>query len=451
MCANPGKAFRPSRHDDPPVSYHPAVPRGLVGLCASVGLERFAFYGLQSILALYLAAMLSDGRSISGIWLLGGLSGLTGAQGITLASVVTGLFVSLAAIAPVIGAVIADRFIGQHRAVLAGGIMMAAGHGLLIVEAALLPALCVIALGSGFFKGPIAARLSGLYPPSDSARVEGFRLFYVAINLGGLLAPLIIGTTAERVHWHAGFAVACGAMMTGLLVYWRNFGGTGAEPAPGAAVSASPAARDGSPPLTIAILGASIALLCVANFQLTNAYLLWADKGFILTLGGWRFPASWMIAADGVLSLLALAATGVFWARHERRHGRVEASAKALIGALFVVAGIACVVLAAGLHGRTGVPVLWGLGFQLLNSLGLANVLPAVMAMFGQSSPGRFAATAMAGFYLSLFAGGLVSTALASQFSTLPILGFWAVHALCAVIGTAGLAMVWSRSRAVAR
>ncbi|WP_430389082.1 hypothetical protein [Blastomonas fulva] len=431
------------------MSHRAVVPQGLVSLCASVGLERFAFYGLQSILALYLATMLSDGRNVADIWMLGGLTRLTGTQGLALASVITGLFVSLTAIAPVLGAIISDRWIGQHRAVLAGGSLMAAGHGLLIFEPALIPALGIIALGSGLFKGPMAVRLSGLYAPDDSARVEGFRLFYVAINLGGLLAPLIIGTAAERIHWHAGFAIAGVAMMAGLQLYWRRFANMGDAHVPDAGTQAARPGGSGGDAVTIAILGFSIAMICVANFQIANAYLLWADSGFILSLGGWRFPASWMIAADGLLSLFALGATGVFWSRRERRHGSVNPAAKAMVGALFAIAGVACLVLAAGVHGRTGVPLVWGLGFQLLNSLGLANILPAVMAMFGQLSPKRFAATAMAGFYLSLFAGGLVSTVLASQFSTLPILVFWSAHALCALAGASGLVLVWRRSRAM--
>jgi POT family proton-dependent oligopeptide transporter len=423
------------------------LPKGVRSLCVTVGFERFAYYGLQSVLALYLAEILSDGRDPANIWLLDGLSRLTGAKGVALASVVVGSFVSLAAIAPVIGALLADRLIGQHRAVTAGGLLMTSGHGLLVVDAALLPALGAIALGSGLFKGPAAARLSGLYQARDSERVEGFRLFYIAINLGGLLAPLVIGTAAERIDWHAGFALACAAMLAGLLVYWSHFAGsTVAEPqlerVPGP--STLPAASD---MLTIGVLGISVAMICVTNFQIANAYLLWADTGFVLSLGQWRFPASWMIAADGVLSLFALGATRIFWARHERRHGSTRPATKAAIGAVFAVAGAACIVLAAGIHGRSDVPVYWGLAFQLLNSLGLANILPAVMAMFGQSSARGFAATAMAGFYLSLFAASLVSTALASQFSTLSILVFWSAHALCAVFGASGLITIWYRSR----
>lgn len=424
-------------------------PKGVGTLCLSVGFERFAYYGLQSILALYLAAKLSDGQDTTDIWLLDGLVRLTGAQGVALASVITGLFVSSAAIAPVIGALMADRLIGQHRAVAAGGLLMAAGHGLLIVDAALLPALGAIALGSGLFKGPVAARLSGLYHANDSERVEGFRLFYIAINLGGLLAPLVIGTASERIDWHAGFAIACAAMMAGLLVYWSNFAATIATDPRVHQTQDPPASQAGSDISTIGILGISIAMICVTNFQISNAYLLWVDTGFVRSLGQWRFPASWMIAADGLISLFALAASSLFWVCHERRHGSVQPAAKAMIGALFAVAGTACLVLAAGVHGRTGVPIIWGLGFQLLNSLGLANILPAAMAMFGQSSPRRFAATAMAGFYISLFAGGLVSTALASQFSTLPIVTFWSVHALCALIGASGLVIVWNRSKAL--
>jgi POT family proton-dependent oligopeptide transporter len=190
-------------------------------------------------------------------------------------------------------------------------------------------------------------------------------------------------------------------------------------------------------------------LLTVPNAQLTNAYLLWAKEGFTRDLAGWNMPVSWLIAADGFVSLVALAASGVFWAWHDRRRGAAVAQTKALAGACFVVAAGACLTLAAMVHGRTGVPVIWGLAFQLLNSFGLANVLPAVMASFGQASPRRLGATVMAGFYLSLFGGGLMSTWLAGQFVTLPITTFWLLHALSAVAGAVMMAfMRWHAVRA---
>jgi POT family proton-dependent oligopeptide transporter len=153
-----------------------------------------------------------------------------------------------------------------------------------------------------------------------------------------------------------------------------------------------------------------------------------------------------MIAADGFVSLFALAATGLFWRRYEQGRGAVSAADKALAGAGFVIAGAALLVLASVVHGRTGVPVGWGLAFQLCNSLGLANVFPAAMAIFGQASSRKHASTAMAGFFLALFAGGLVSTALASGFATLPITTFWLLHALCVLCGAIGLTLYRSGS-----
>lgn len=420
----------------------------LLTLCASVGFERAAYYGLQSILALYLAEVLLDDRAAAQVWLLPELAAVSGAQGFALAGVVTGLFVSLATLAPLIGGIIADRLIGPHRAIILGGLMMAAGHALLIAEPMILPALAGIALGSGFFKGSVAARLSGLYAADDPGRVEGFRLFYLAINIAGLIAPLVIGTLGETAHWHAGFALSSATMLAGLAIYWQAFRRAPGEPA-NAADAPSPSEDDAprAAPWGLIGLGASIALLFVPNAQLTNAYLLWAREGFARDLAGWQVPVSWLIAADGLVSLAALAGSGVFWAWHEGRRGAVGAESKAAAGALFVVAGGACLTLAALVHGRTGVPVAWGIAFQLLNAIGLANVLPAVMARFGQAGSARSEATVMAGFYLALFAGGLISTWLAGQFIALPIATFWLLHALCAVAGTAGLGVQRFRSR----
>lgn len=426
-------------------------PDGLISLCASVGFERAAYYGMQSILALYLAETLVGPEGASGIWLLPQLARITGTQGIALASVVTGLFVSLAALAPVLGGVIADRLLGQRRTILTGGVAMAAGHGLLIIEAALLPALMAIALGSGLFKGPAAAQLSGLYAPQDDTRVEGFRAFYIAINLAGLLAPLIIGTLGERAHWHAGFGLACASMVTGLAIYLARDRAAPADRAQQERASVGDLGAAVGDPLALGILGVSIASITVANAQIANAYLLWADQGFDLAIGAWRFPSSWMIAADGLLGLVALITSGLFWHQHERVHGEVGAATKAVIGGVFVTAGTGCLAMAALLYGRTGVPVYWGLGFQLLNSIGLANVLPAAMAMFGRSASRDHAATTMAGFYLAMFLGGIASTALAPRFTTWPIVTFWTIHTACAAAGASGLALIWLRRQRASR
>jgi POT family proton-dependent oligopeptide transporter len=278
--------------------------------------------------------------------------------------------------------------------------------------------------------------------------VEGFRLFYIAINIAGLVAPLVIGTLGERVSWHAGFSVSCAAMLTGLAIYRLRFGADVAGDGQAAAAPDGTAAGVRTDLAGLAILCLSVALICVPNSQLTNAYLLWAKQGFVRSLWGWEFPASWMIAADGLVSLFALAATGLFWRWYETRGGTVGAAGKALAGAGFVILGAALLVLASLIHGRSGVPVAWGLGFQLCNSLGLANIFPAAMAIFGQASARKHASTAMAGFFLALFAGGLVSTALASQFTTLPIATFWLLHAFCALAGAAGLALFARRARA---
>lgn len=424
------------------------VSAKLTTLCASVAFERAAYFGLQSLLALYLADVLLDERAAGAVWFLPELMAVSGARGVALAAVVTGLFGALATLAPLIGGIIADRLIGPHRAILLGGLMMAAGHGLLIVEAAIIPALAVIALGSGFFKGSVAARLSDLYDAEDPGRVEGFRLLYLAINIAGLIAPLVIGTVGERVHWHAGFALSCVAMGAGLALYaWRFRADLGEAASVGDEASPADTRQERAAPAALIGLGIGTAFLTVPNAQLTNAYLLWAKEGFVLDLAGSHIPVSWLIAADGLVSLAALAASGAFWAWHDRRRGAAAAETKALVGACFVVTGGTCLTLAALVHGRTGVPIMWGLVFQLLNSLGLANVLPAVMASFGKASHRRLGATVMAGFYLSLFCGGVISTGLASQFVALPISTFWLLHALCGVIGAAMIA--WLKWHAV--
>ena len=133
-----------------------------------------------------------------------------------LSSQIWGFYTGLVYFTPIFGGLLADRVLGQRRTVVIGAVLMAIGHFMMAVEQLFLFALLALILGNGCFKPNISTQVGGLYPPGDHRRDRAYSIFYVGINVGAFLAPLICGTLGEQVGWHYGFAAAGVGMCIGL-------------------------------------------------------------------------------------------------------------------------------------------------------------------------------------------------------------------------------------------
>src|SRR6185312_9905266 len=120
---------------------------------------------------------------------------------------------------PIFGGLLADRVLGQRRTVVIGAALMAVGHFAMAFEQLFLFALGLLILGNGAFKPNISTQVGALYAPGDRRRDRAFSIFYVGINLGAFLAPLICGTLGEELGWHYGFTAAGFGMTAGLVIY----------------------------------------------------------------------------------------------------------------------------------------------------------------------------------------------------------------------------------------
>ena len=199
-------------------------PRGLAFLFATEMWERFSYYGMRALLVLYMVKYLlapEHADTVIGLDALkrvfDGMFGQLGTQ--PLASHIYGLYTGLVYFTPLIGGIVADRWLGQHRTILIGAALMAVGHFMMAFEPLFLIALTVLILGNGAFKPNMSAQVGGLYAPGDHRRDRAYSIFYVGINLGAFLAPLVAGTLGEDVGWHYGFGAAGVGMTIGLLVY----------------------------------------------------------------------------------------------------------------------------------------------------------------------------------------------------------------------------------------
>src|SRR3954469_2157264 len=186
--------------------------------------ERFSYYGMRALLVLYMvkhALQPEHAQDIVGFAALkSGLEALFGPLGIQpLSSQIYGLYTALVYFTPLVGGLLADRVLGQRRTVVIGAALMALGHFMMAFERLFLLALLVLILGNGAFKPNISTQVGTLYAPGDPRRHRAFSIFYVVINLGAFLAPLICGTLGEELGWHYGFGAAGIGMTLGLAIY----------------------------------------------------------------------------------------------------------------------------------------------------------------------------------------------------------------------------------------
>ncbi|MEJ7616355.1 MAG: peptide MFS transporter [Pyrinomonadaceae bacterium] len=212
-------------------------PRGLSTLFLTEMWERFSFYGMRAILLLYMTKPLAEG-------------GLAFNQ--KYAGLIYSTYASSVYWTPLIGGWLADRFFGTRRAVFIGGVVIACGHFSMAFDTRpnFYGGLALIALGTGLLKPNISAMVGQMYAPGDARRDAGFSIFYMGINLGAFIAPLVCGYLGQRVDWHYGFAAAGFGMVIGLVQYalsGNRLRGIGDRPAQkGADISATKGIADES-------------------------------------------------------------------------------------------------------------------------------------------------------------------------------------------------------------
>src|SRR5215468_9307354 len=264
-------------------------PRGLTFLFATEMWERFSYYGMRALLVLYMVKLLllpGHADNVIGLgalrYLLESMSGPLDVQ--PFSSHIYGLYTGLVYLTPVFGGLLADRWLGLHRTILLGALLMAIGHFLMAFERLFLVALTLLILGNGAFKPNMSAQVGDLYEPGDPRRDRAYSIFYVGINLGAALAPYIAGTLGEEVGWHYGFGAAGVGMTIALAIYIYALS---ASELPPDELHRAQAAHEVSRPLggtewrtiwALVLLFLPGALFWAAYEQQGNTIALWADQ-----------------------------------------------------------------------------------------------------------------------------------------------------------------------------
>ena len=440
-------------------------PRGLTTLFFTELWERFSYYGMRAILILFMTASAADG----------GLG-----WDARRAATIYGLYTAGVYFTAIPGGWIADRLLGQRRAVLAGAVLIALGHYSLALN--LMPffiaGLVLIVLGTGLLKPNISSIVGQLYAPEDHRRDAGFSIFYMGINIGAMAGPLACGFMAQdprflsllhglgigaRSGWHWGFGAAGVGMTLGIVQYvlgrdrLRNAGELVAPPPSAGAlwaklalvIAASGAVlwglwdykdvvvlagvagffvwliRQGTPGVERKRIGALIVLFVFATLfwgafeQAGSSLNLFAQRFTRHDLFGLGFPPSWLQSVNSIF-LIALAPVFAWlWVRLGPREP--SSPAKFALGLLFVGLGFLVVAVAAVLAGAGPVSPMWLIALYLLHTIGELCLSPVGLSTVTKLAPVRLVGSMMGVWFLSISLGNFIGGRVAGLFETFPL------------------------------
>jgi POT family proton-dependent oligopeptide transporter len=431
-------------------------PKGLGYLAVAEGFERFSYYGMSTLLALYMAKQLLLPGHVEHIVgfapfraAVESVYGPLSTQ--ALATCVAGLYSGLVYLTPIAGGVIADRWLGRTTSITIGALTMAVGHFLMAFDFSFLIALLCLLFGVGFFKGNIATQVGELYGPDDLRRADAFQIFLLAVNIAVIVAPLVCGTLGQEIAWHWGFGAAGVGMVIGLLIYlsgrpWLpKENGRRRRDDPAAVVERPPFAPGDGARIAILILLLPLLLLsAVGNQQIFISYLIWADAHYNLTIWHFTMPVSWLGSLDAIVSTAMIAATVVFWRWWGTRHREPDEITKLTIGALISALAPLVLALASFQAGGHKIGLGWAFFFHLINDIGFANVFPVGIALYSRAAPKAVAGTMIGVYYLHLFACNTVAGWLGGLLEKMSSAQWWLLHAGLVGAGAVGLLIVRS-------
>ena len=435
-------------------------PGGLATLFMTEVWARFSYYGIRGLLVLYMAAALADGGF-----------GFDRAQ----ASAIYGIYAASVYLASLPGGWVADRWLGLQRAVFIGGVLIALGHlaiGLSAAfeQAAFFLGLVLIVLGTGLLKGNVSALVGGLYPEGGARQDAGFSIFYMGINTGAFIAPLITGFLGEKIGWHWGFGAAGVGMLIGLFVFRSQAGPRLGEN--GLRPSGTPEQQARA--RTISLAGFGIAFLVVilamlgvfrpdpvaiaghmSTIMLTMSGLYFAYLFFLAglttaekkrvavimvlfvfsmffwgafeqaptslnlfardftdrSLFGWDMPVSWLQSLNSLFVILFAPVLAVVWERLGARGRNPSSPTKFAVALILAGLGFWLMVSAADRVAASGgtlkVSAWWLTASYFLQSIGELCLSPVGLSSMILLAPKRFVGQMMGVWFTSIALGNL--------------------------------------------
>jgi POT family proton-dependent oligopeptide transporter len=432
-------------------------PRGLAFLFTTEMWERFSYYGMRALLVLYMTKYLLAPDHAGAVL---GLAGIKGALEAVfgpldtqpLSSHIYGFYTALVYLTPIFGGLLADRVLGQRRTVVIGATLMAIGHFMMAIEQLFLFALLVLILGNGAFKPNISTQVGALYAPGDDRRDRAYSIFYVGINVGAFLAPLVCGTLGEKAGWHYGFAAAGVGMLIGLAIYLYALPLLPADELQKAKAAAAPRTRLGRQEwrsiIAILVLFIPVALFWGTYEQQGNTIALWADANTDRTVDLFgpnaEIPTTWFQAFNPFMIFAFTPFVIALWTRQAARGSEPSTITKMSLGC-FGVALAYCIMAAAAWHAGDGkAGWSWLFAFFVVVTIGELYLSPVGLSLVTKIAPLRMLSMMMGVWLATSFVGGFLAGWLGSFWNRMEKPEFFLlIAAIAALAGAAIFACRW--------
>lgn len=382
-------------------------PKGLFLLFGTEMWERFGYYGMRAILVLYLVAQVQNGGF-----------GWSNADALSL----YGTFTMAVYLTPLFGGWLADNVLGQRKAIIIGGILMAAGHFTMGIphsivsgmeESVFYVGLTLLCIGNGLFKPNISTMVGDLYQEGDKRRDGAFTIFYMGINLGGALGPLIAGYVAAVVNWQAGFIAAGIGMVISvvmqLILSNKYLGDIGVVPS--AKLSQQQSESGKKEPLTkierdrikVIFTMSVFSIIFWMGFEQAGGLMnLFANDYTDRMLMGFEIPASWFQSLNSIFIIIFAPIVAMIWLKLDQKEP--NSPVKFAIGLVFLALGFFTMMLALATEGGNGdalqISMIWLVLFYLFHTLGELCLSPIGLSMVSKLAPLRLASLLMGIWFL---------------------------------------------------
>jgi len=429
-------------------------PKGLFYLAFTEAWERFSYYGMTALLVLYMvnqALLPGHLENIAGFaGFRSAIESLVGPQSTqALASSIFGLYSGFVYFTPMLGGLIADRWIGQRNAVVIGALLMSAGHIAMAFEQSLLLALILLVAGSGFLKGNISAQVGSLYPRDDEARrTHAFTIFSTGINIGAVLGPLVCGLLAQIYGWHYGFGVAGLFMLAGLATYLYGYRYLPARVASSDRQTGNLTAREWYTTLAVIAVIAITIFQSISQYQEFNVFPVWIQQHVAREVAGYTIPIPWYFSLESLTSILVAPLLFLLWRWQASRRREPGDLSKIGIGAgLAVVTNLFLVVPILVSPGARIHP-LWPALYCVGTGISFMYYWPTTLALVSRAAPAKVNATMLGIAYMSLFVSNNLIGWIGGFYERMTPAAFWALHA---AIAAAGGVIVLLLGRSIAR
>jgi len=417
-------------------------PKGLLYLAFTEAWERFSYYGMTALVVLFMVNQLLLPGHIEHIAgfpafraAIESVVGPLSTQ--ALASQIFGLYSGFVYFTPLLGGMIADRWIGQRNAVVIGALSMSAGHIAMAFDQSFLLALLLLVIGSGFLKGNISAQVGALYSPEDEARrTRGFVIFSTGINIGAVAGPLVCGLLAQVYGWHYGFGIAAIFMLLGLATYLYGYRYLPAR--------VERRKYEGATRLTAVerrVVGALFSVMLISIFesiaygQVFNVSSIWIQQHVALDLGGFRIPVPWFQSINSVFSILSVPLLFWIWRKQASRSREPNELAKIGTGAFLAMLSNLILVAAIFLSGGAPAHPIWPFLYSAGLGLSFLYYWPTLLALVSRAAPAKLNATLMGLTFMSLFIANTVVGWIGGFYEKMTPAQFWAMHAAIAAGG----------------